>query len=357
MPNFIDTKNLFQQKIAWNKPPDGQAVAIKVTIDFSVQTQWTLDLGGSITTAQAENIQCCYVDNHLNSNAFTMIVNSTGQNCSVAGAAQNWVQLLMASPNTFTFFSAGTTSLPVVVYFCNFPQPSETNQLLNSTITNGHIQISGSGGGAVTVSDTILDSTVSGGAVNTRDVGLDPIISGGKLQVADSILDGIVSGGSASVSDATLNTLLHGWILGGIGDPAVQATSIYSGGASFYTLIANYLKSVKLTASGASAAVITGSVGYYITSITLQLAPQSTQATPGVFEVLITDSSAGTILTAEFYVGSTGLTADAVGPIWEWRGFWNSKISSSTLNVTLPADLSTGSLVVNVNYGLSTFLG
>lgn len=160
--------------------------------------------------------------------------------------------------------------------------------------------------------------------------------NGGALEVSDTALEALISGGALNV-----NSYLTG-------DSASQYPE-FSGSVRY---------TGTLTAAGASAAIITGNPGWFMTDIDVSLSGDAALAAAGEFTVLVQDNAA-TIMQA-IAVLPAAATAGALAPIKlidKQRFQYVGKTATKSLTLSLSAALTAGKLVYNIGGGITQIVG
>jgi len=107
--------------------------------------------------------------------------------------------------------------------------------------------------------------------------------------------------------------------------------------------------------------IVTGSPGYYITDMGLQVDGIATLASAGMVNFIFADSSYGTIFFIRYWLPATGATLTAPTNNRQTTGpgnlIFNSKVADSTLQVSSSVALVTGSVRFFCRYGTTSYLG
>lgn len=96
--------------------------ALPYTMDFSLADEYDFDFTQQYQQNVFTSVQCAYVDNSLNGQNTTIIVNGTGQQISVPANSQGYFTLLAVPAPKFAVASAGAGVL-VQIIFLNFYIP------------------------------------------------------------------------------------------------------------------------------------------------------------------------------------------------------------------------------------------
>lgn len=98
--------------------------AASISLDFTANGTYDLDLTNDQAQGKVSMIQGLYVDNNANSDTLTITVQGSNQKIIVKGNTQGYYPVLCPNPPKFTFVSSGNVN-GVVVYLLNFPvQPA-----------------------------------------------------------------------------------------------------------------------------------------------------------------------------------------------------------------------------------------
>jgi hypothetical protein len=123
--------------------------AIHVTIDFSLGSEFLLDLSQVQTQGALDSVQTLYVDNANSPGALTVLMGLTNQSISIAAGAQAYLPVLQGNPPKLIFSMAtGTPTIdiqlmnffvpPCVWYTAGLPVNDLT---LASVISNGGVNV------------------------------------------------------------------------------------------------------------------------------------------------------------------------------------------------------------------------
>jgi len=116
----INQVGLSVQSVNAQKIPEEGAKSIAVALDFSTQTQYTLDLQNLIQRNFISMIQGIFLDNSANGSTLEVSFGGSGQNMKIAPNRQGYRMVLCPNPaNQIAFTSTG--GVPVTVILLNFP--------------------------------------------------------------------------------------------------------------------------------------------------------------------------------------------------------------------------------------------
>lgn len=96
----------------------GPSKAVRVDVDFSVETTQQIDLTNQVMRGGISCVQGAYVNNDSGA-ALQIRCNDTGQTQEIADGEQAWVVLLSTTFPVFTVTSSGGGSAQL--YFVNYP--------------------------------------------------------------------------------------------------------------------------------------------------------------------------------------------------------------------------------------------
>lgn len=99
-------------------PPEGSR-AVPLTLDFSLATQYTLDLQNFVARNLISMVQAMYVDNSANSSPLTINMPNSGQTIVFPPNAQGYLSILAPNPASFSFSSGGGVVAQVTLL--NYP--------------------------------------------------------------------------------------------------------------------------------------------------------------------------------------------------------------------------------------------
>lgn len=128
--------------------------SITTIIDFSIASTFTLDLSAVVSQqGYIKSVQTLYIDNSANPSPVTIIMGVTLQKIIWPGNTQGYMPVLAHNPPVLQF--SCPTANQVTLQILNF--------FLPPIMWGGAFNFTP--GGALTVSDTVLDNLVSGGAL------------------------------------------------------------------------------------------------------------------------------------------------------------------------------------------------
>lgn len=117
---MINQQGLSVQSVNAQKIPDEGPKSIAVGLDFSLDTQFTLDLQNLIQRNFISMVQGVFLDNSANGSQLEVKFAGTGQSIKIAPNRQGYRIVLCPNPvNSIAFSSTG--GVPVTVILLNFP--------------------------------------------------------------------------------------------------------------------------------------------------------------------------------------------------------------------------------------------
>lgn len=147
------SQSLNSSRINSQNMPPGASKSLKYHFTLPANGQLTFDLQQQQASGQIENIQTVFIDNSGNAAAITLFSNGPNFNVVCPPYSQGMFPILVSSVPRFVLSGSGTGSL----YFLNVPMPLSVWPVANPNTYSG---------GALVVSDSVLDATVSNGRVN-----------------------------------------------------------------------------------------------------------------------------------------------------------------------------------------------
>lgn len=148
------SQSLNSSRINSQNMPPGASKSLKYPFTLPANGQLTFDLQQQQASGQIENIQSVFIDNSGNASAITLYSSGPNFNVVCPPYSQGMFPILVSSVARFVLSGSGSGAL----YFLNVPMPLSVWPVANANTYSG---------GALVVSDTILDGTVSNGRVNT----------------------------------------------------------------------------------------------------------------------------------------------------------------------------------------------
>lgn len=98
---------------------------VPVTVDFTLQASWTIDLSIAQDQGRLAFVQSVFVDNSGNSAILSLTCSITGQTIQVPANAQGYFPLLATDAWQFTVSLPATNSNPnTKIFFLNVPVPA-----------------------------------------------------------------------------------------------------------------------------------------------------------------------------------------------------------------------------------------
>lgn len=94
---------------------------IPVSLDFTTETVFALDMSQQIRRKFISLIQSVFIDNQYNDNPLVVTIGITGQVIKAKGRTQGYYPVLAPPEFTCTFSCAGVGDSPTVVYLMNMP--------------------------------------------------------------------------------------------------------------------------------------------------------------------------------------------------------------------------------------------
>lgn len=141
-------------------PKEGPS-AVPVTCDFTTQSGYSIDLTNLFNRKFISQILTVFADNTANSSPLIVVVPDTNQRLVWPAYSQGYIPVLQASNMRFTAQSTG--AFVIQLEFLNFP--------VAAGVWSGNGQPVINGSGAISVSDTILESAVVSGIMQTAITG------------------------------------------------------------------------------------------------------------------------------------------------------------------------------------------
>lgn len=124
-------------------PKDGPRV-IPITVDFTTQQTWMLDLTQQTALKIVGYIQCVFVDNSQNGETISIQTQTVRQTVVIPPYSQAFVPLLLVDGPVVNLSSAG--GIPIMLHFLNVPMPLEVWSVrvapVFSFTDNGYLQVS-----------------------------------------------------------------------------------------------------------------------------------------------------------------------------------------------------------------------
>ena len=116
-----------QNDASWDVPygfgPRKGSRTLPKTIDFSLSNPANINLVDEQKRFKLESVQALYIDNSLNPNSLTAVMQNTGQTVTIPGGYQAYLPVLSTTDNPVIQFSTSLTP-KVSVSFLNFPVPA-----------------------------------------------------------------------------------------------------------------------------------------------------------------------------------------------------------------------------------------
>lgn len=274
-------------------PSEGPKI-IPVQLPFNLQQSFNVDLSLLQQRGVFKMLQSVWVDNSGNTTPLSISVAGTNQTLKVPGSSQAYLPIFVPQLPQFTITNTG--GQPVLMYFTNIPLPA--------AVWGASGGFTFTGGGALEVSDTTLDATVTNNQVNTNE-------------------------------NATGNN--------NVSKPVFVADELFTGSST----------------GSAAATLTTGAPSFFITDVFVALSADAA-ISGGAAELVVTIKDGATvILTGIADVPAASLTTNLTFPaIIESRGLqYNSKSNAAALTINFSATLTTGKIYWNVAGGLCTNIG
>jgi len=99
-------------------PPEGSR-AVPLTLDFTNQAAYTLDLQNFIARNLISMVQAVFVDNSANASPLSIVMQNSGQTIVIPPNAQAYMSVLAPNPAYFNFLTQG--GVVVNVTLLNYP--------------------------------------------------------------------------------------------------------------------------------------------------------------------------------------------------------------------------------------------
>lgn len=284
------------------KAQEGQR-GIPLTLDFTAQTAWLLDLKVAQAQAHVSYIQTIYIDNSQNTATLSVSAGTNGQVITIPPKSQAYLPILAVTPPVLRVSTAGGVFIPLQLL--NFPVTPCVWNCTNPVMTIN-----------------------ADGSVSTEDFKLGPLVGnwngfGNSLAVADLGLQTLIASPSGS---AGLN---------------VNVISGGGGGGNIYTGINGVLNS-----GLASLNLYTPTVGqkFVVNDLSVYADPDANITTGGFLNVRIADD-----VTADMFIVRVWLPGAAAAPTIPTGGVplfsmndmnWKSSTANNKLKVTTSAAIN-----------------
>jgi hypothetical protein len=118
MPN-IDYNTLRQFSVNGQMVPPEGSRAVPLTLDFTAQVQYTLDLQNFIARNLISMVQAIFVDNSNNASPIEISMPNSGQTLIVPPNAQAYLSVLAPNPASFVFLTMGGVIIDITLL--NYP--------------------------------------------------------------------------------------------------------------------------------------------------------------------------------------------------------------------------------------------
>lgn len=141
-------------------PKEGPAV-VPVNLDFTANSAYTVDLTRLYSQKFLLQVLTVYADNSANSSPLTLTIPDTQQKLTWPAYSQGYLPVMQSTNMVFQMASAG--AFVVNVEFMNFP--------VAASIWSANGTPALTAGGALQVSDQILESAVAGGLLQVQTNG------------------------------------------------------------------------------------------------------------------------------------------------------------------------------------------
>lgn len=135
--------------------------ALQVSMDFSLNNAYEVDLLLNLQRHQISMVQTLFIDNSLSATATTVQIRGSSQQVVCPPKAQGFFPVLVPQPPHFTFVNA--SPVIVTVIFVNVPVPASVWSILQGGLPIG-------GTGAILVSDPIIEAAISGNAMSVLNI-------------------------------------------------------------------------------------------------------------------------------------------------------------------------------------------
>lgn len=147
-------------------PKEGP-LCVPMTVDFTTSTSIALDFSYLFNRAFLSQILAVFVDNSQNTAALTLYLQDSNQTLTWPANSAGYLPVLQGS--NLKFIASSTGALVVEMQFINFPVA------VGIWSTNGTPIVTA---GKLSVSDAVLEATVSGGAIQVKNIG-NVVLTGG----------------------------------------------------------------------------------------------------------------------------------------------------------------------------------
>lgn len=282
------------QKNSLGAAPAEGPMVVPVFVDFTAVTSYKLDLTYIQQQGRLSMIQTIYVDNSLNAQPITIITDTVNQSVRIPAYCQAYIPLAVTNKMAITLNSTGAVVVPVHVL----------NVAMNAAVwVAGQNPPVVSPTGAITVTDTILESGVVGGYYQAEQF---EMASGGVLM------------------------------------PQAAGTKLITGVLSATT----------------AATLFTGAPGFQLTNLQVFASPDAILGAAAKITVTAAESTVGNIAQGAAFlptVAPTGLTGAI--PIINIAPKYTSKVTGTNLTLTLSAVPTGGNVYYNAAYSLLPFIG
>lgn len=118
---IIDIKNLQQCGLLNQTVPKEGPNAIPVPLDFSTETNHTLDFSSQQQNGAFSMLQAVFIDNAFGGSALTVLVLGTGQRIVCPALSQGFFTVLSQNPIKLQFSVPAASGAAVKVFMLNFP--------------------------------------------------------------------------------------------------------------------------------------------------------------------------------------------------------------------------------------------
>jgi hypothetical protein len=136
---------------------------------------------------------------------------------------------------------------------------------------------------------------------------------------------------------------------------------VTTGSVSRQRVRANLTTGAVSVNSTTAVTLATGAPGYYIESIKIFLDFGATVAAASVVALVVQDTTSGTVYQARFFVLAAAalptLDSASVNDSAPPGFFWNNKTANSVLQAVSSSNFTAGSFIVQVTYGICSFVG
>jgi hypothetical protein len=122
--SIVNSLNLAAISVFGAQVPSAGPQAVPVSVDVSLQSQYTVDYSNEINSGKLQLCQTVFIDASNVDNAVSVSFNGTGQTIVVPGRTQGYYSVLAPNPLRLTIACPGLigpASALVNVFLINFP--------------------------------------------------------------------------------------------------------------------------------------------------------------------------------------------------------------------------------------------